>query len=74
MEGVRHAPAVGQDFRLLDLFEVKHGKPVEDTRAKAIYRIEGDTLTLVFFVKGKVRPASLDAKDAVILVYKRHKP
>jgi uncharacterized protein (TIGR03067 family) len=72
--GYTTAPAEGKDFRLLDLFQMKGGKPVEDTRVKAIYRIEGDTLTLVFFDKGKVRPASLDAKDARILIYNRPKP
>jgi hypothetical protein len=72
--GYTTAPIEGKNFRLLDRFEVKAGKPVEDTRLKAIYRIEGDTLTLVFVDKGKVRPTSLDAKDAVILSYMRPKP
>jgi uncharacterized protein (TIGR03067 family) len=72
--GYTTAPAKGRDFRLLDLFEMKGGKPVESTRVKAIYRIEGDTLTLAYSDKGTARPASLDPKAAKVLIYNRPKP
>jgi uncharacterized protein (TIGR03067 family) len=54
----------GKPFREIDLFDVKDDKPVAGEPMRAIYRIEGDQLTMVFFVKDmKSRPASLDAKD-----------
>jgi uncharacterized protein (TIGR03067 family) len=61
----------GKPFREIAMFDVKDGKPV----LRGIYRIEGDHLTMVFPVKDeKSRPASLDAKDAYIVTFKRQKP
>jgi uncharacterized protein (TIGR03067 family) len=75
LEGMYKTAAArdGKDFREIDLIGSKDGKPVDT--AKAIYRIEGDTLTMAFPTGGnKERPTSLDPKEWGVLILKRQKP
>ena len=47
------------DPKCLDL-KIAHG-PFQGTVAEAVYKIDGDTLTIAVCVTGKQRPSSFDA-------------
>jgi uncharacterized protein (TIGR03067 family) len=66
------AAVPGQDFRAMDLTVIDSNRLVVG-EAKYIYRIEGDTLTLISGATPD-RPKSFDQKDAAVMTLKRQKP
>ena len=66
----------GKDFRAIDLFAIRDGKPAQEP-VKGIYRIKDETLTLVIPQTGnQERPTSFDPtkQGGSHLTLKRQKP